>query len=219
MKFVPLVHCPLLWCWLLERDKEMLLAHFKGHTLQTGRISTQTILFTNVWGEAVDWIGSSKCLFCLSKKKKNKPNKKFKINKNKYSTFRKRASRRSRGARRVQNTVRQHSSCCWQQTIGYEASAARPNGHGTWTTVTNASAVWLKILSSFKNALQTQRRMKWKEARVEEWMNSSGTDLADFSVLDVHLLQIRVYYGGKTLLRLISKNVLGVTPCSVWTHI
>jgi hypothetical protein len=142
---------------------------------------------------------SSKCLCCLPPPQK-KPNKQFRINKNKYTTFRKRASHRSRGAPRAQNTVRPHSSCCCQQKNGHAASAARANGHDTWTTVSNVSAVWLEILSSFKNALQTQRRTKWKETRAKEWMNSSGTDLADCNVLDVHLLQIRVYYGGKTLL-------------------
>jgi len=84
---------------------------------------------------------SSKCLCCLSKK----PDKPFKINKNNYATFRTRASRRSRGARRVQNTVRLHSSSCWQQNNGNETSAAVANGQHTWTTVTKVSAVLLKI--------------------------------------------------------------------------
>lgn len=81
---------------------------------------------------------SSKCLCCLSKKTR-------KTNKNNYATFRKRATCRSRGARRVQNTVHLHSSSCWQPNNGNETSAAVANGQHTWTTVTKVSAGFLKI--------------------------------------------------------------------------
>ena len=78
-------------------------------------------------------------------RKRKKTDKKFKINKNNYATFRKRASRRSRGARRVQNTVRLHSSYCWQQNNGNETSAAVANGQYTWTAITEVAAVLQKI--------------------------------------------------------------------------
>jgi len=137
---------------------------------------------------------SSKCLCCLSKKKKKQPDKQFKINKNNYATFSKRASRRSRGARRVQNTVRLHSSSCWQQNNGNETSAAVANGQHTWTTVTKISAVLLKIPTHSRKRCKRKRtdKMEGKKKRAKEWMNSSGTDFADFDVLNVHLLQIRV---------------------------